>query len=143
MIPEYIPLEPSKCVDCHTPADQLKEPPWSHRIAPLVWGIQCKPCRAKEVAARIEAFEGDTDYMDAVVCPYCGEVHEGDGEDDTFYTDGDHDFECMYCFNSFKVNTSISPSYTTEKYLSEVFTHSEWTEALRSGAIVLAKPTKK
>ena len=59
--------------------------------------------------------EGDTDYENVVICPYCGEKHEPDCESKAFYNDGDHDFDCYNCENSFKLETHFEISYSTTK----------------------------
>lgn len=107
----------SHCVKCGTPREDLNEIPWATR-RDGIWTIICKPCRATEIEEQIEAFQKnpvDTEYTSNVICPYCGEEHEPDGEDSSFYTEDLHQFDCYNCSNSFNLETSISISYTTSK----------------------------
>lgn len=105
------------CMTCGTPRAELKEIAWGRYIYNKSY-IQCKPCRQKEIDTQIECFQNsdpDTEFTDDIVCPYCGEEHDQDGESSAFYNDGEHDFDCSNCHNSFKVETMISFNYTTTK----------------------------
>ena len=49
------------------------------------------------------------------VCPYCGFINKGGGENPEFYEDGDYIYTCDYCNKKFNMNTYVSYSYTTSK----------------------------
>lgn len=105
------------CMTCGTPRSELAEIPWGRFIDGTQY-IQCRPCRKKEIETQIACFQQsdpDTEYTNNIVCPYCGEEHEQDGESGAFYNDGEHEFDCGNCHHSFKVETMISFSYTTTK----------------------------
>ena len=53
-------------------------------------------------------------YLGAV-CPYCGFINKGEGENPEFYEDGDYIYTCDYCNEKFNMNTYVSYSYTTSK----------------------------
>lgn len=111
--------ESENCRDCGTHKSKLKERPWSRRDKNAkLWYYQCKPCRTEEINKKIESYEWDeldTYAEDNVICPFCGQVHESDGESIEFYADGDHEFECSECENTFLLETNVSFSYTTTK----------------------------
>lgn len=103
------------CLSCGTKRKDLKETPWGKR-----GGFICKPCEQKRIQEKIKTFQDenaceDEFYDDDIICPFCGEKHECDGEDGAFYSEGDHKFSCADCDNVFNVNTYISYSYTTSK----------------------------
>ena len=52
-----------------------------------------------------------------VICPWCGEVIEGDCETSEFYEDGTHVFSCPECDKEFTLSTSVSYAYSTEREL--------------------------
>lgn len=102
------------CKDCGTHTSALKEIPWGQADGT----IQCKPCRIIEVNTKIENYDWDEDetsYGSDIICPHCGTKHDYNFEQNAFYDEGSHDFECEYCQTSFKVETSITTYYTTTK----------------------------
>lgn len=106
-----------KCMDCKTPVSELSEPPWGRYINGAFLS-QCKPCKDKEIEAKIKEFqelETETEYEGEVICPYCGHMHERDFETSEMFTDGEHDFTCYYCRNDFELETSVSYTYSTYK----------------------------
>lgn len=76
----------------------------------------------EEIARAIEALtkargEIDTQYTDALVCPYCAAKHEPDGES---YWSGTSEYECDACHRTFCFTPDYSVSYcswTMEKEL--------------------------
>ena len=104
----------NKCMDCRIDRKDMLDIPWSRGNN----RIQCNPCKEKEVENKIKLFqesETDTEFEDEIICPNCGNKHEQDGESEVFYNGGEHDFECGYCNEIFKVNTDISFIYSTYK----------------------------
>ena len=105
------------CIICGTPRSELNEVPYGvYRNGE--WLIKCKPCSQRLIDEQIKAFEDSgetTDYEDDIICPYCGSKHEADSETSAFYTDGEHDFDCGTCSNSFTVETMVSFTYSTHK----------------------------
>lgn len=112
----------NNCMTCGISREEMEESPWG-RYVPNAEGkreskIQCKPCREKELANQISEFQAsnpDLDYTDDIICPHCGHQHSSDGENNAFYQDGEHDFDCGNCSNSFSVSTHVSYSYSTTK----------------------------
>lgn len=108
------------CIKCGTHRNELNEVPWCHRFDhsnPENNRIICKPCRRKEDNEQIEKFqasETDLEFTDDIICPFCGEKHESDGESIAFYAEGCHDFDCGNCHQTFVVETTVSISYTTK-----------------------------
>lgn len=107
------------CMVCGKNRTELKEIPWTTTDIDGLWGIKCKDCQEKEVQDKIDSFdpeEIDTDYVDSVICPYCGTKHTDDGDgEDTFYLDGEHEYQCSYCENEFDVVTNVEYNYSTYK----------------------------
>jgi hypothetical protein len=113
--------EENKCLTCGIDRSEMSEIPWGRffkdQEGNRVSGIQCKPCRAKEIQNEIDEFQKsdcDTEYEDAPICPECGYKHEPDGER-IFYEDGDHEFTCHRCDYEFLLTTNISFTYSTYK----------------------------
>lgn len=76
-----------------------------------------------------------TDCEDEVICPWCGEVIEGDCETREFYEDGTHVFTCPECEKEFTLETSVSYSYSTERELPDyVLRERELTRQAREKA---------
>lgn len=101
------------CISCGINRKDLDEAPWA-----TIGGFICKRCEENRINDKIEKFQKDNEgedefFDDVIICPYCGEKHEADGEDSAFYSDGDHKFRCADCQNEFDVNTYVSFSYTT------------------------------
>ena len=91
-----------RCDDCKTKEDLIYAES----------GLLCHPCLDKRIQKDIESFNGDTDYTDEVVCPYCGYEHQDSYE----YEDGEID--CQRCDNKFNLTKEVSVSYTTEKVIN-------------------------
>ena len=86
----------------------------------MSWETECYPCEkerhAREIRRQIEDGEiAEVDCEDKIYCPYCGQVHEEDCEDDTFYVGGEHEFICCECEKEFLVDTHVSYSYSTRR----------------------------
>ena len=86
----------------------------------MSWETECYSCRKernrKEIQQQIEDGEiMEVDCEDEIYCPYCGQVHEEDYEDDAFYVGGEHEFTCCECEKSFLVDTHVSYSYSTKR----------------------------
>lgn len=110
-------IQEEKCMTCGTLVSELPETPWTRYIERQVYS-QCKPCRQKEIETQIACFQAsgdETELMDEIICPYCGNHHEQDSESSAFYNEGEHEFDCGNCHNTFRVETQISFSYTTTK----------------------------
>ena len=56
----------------------------------------------------------DTDYMDDVVCPWCGAEHEV-CEDWGWNACSEVETQCVECGQPFKATVHYSVSYSTEK----------------------------
>ena len=69
----------------------------------------CGECHQKRVDKRIAEFDGDTDYMDDIVCPYCGYVHTDCFE----WSDGEN--ECSDCERKFEMYRDVTVTYSTSK----------------------------
>ena len=62
--------------------------------------------------------EFDCDYNDDPVCPYCGNTDErygGDLPKEAYQDDGVWENQCGECEKNYRVLTSISRSYSTDK----------------------------
>lgn len=72
-------------------------------------GVTCDPCFKDEMDKRIAEFEGETEYMSCVVCPWCGHEH-GDSNEI-----GEGEFNCSMCENLMDVTRHVIIEYTTRK----------------------------
>lgn len=116
---------PDNCKDCGIHRNDMPEPPRGTFIKKergIENAIQCKACHEKEIAEKIRIWqeffavnESVCEYTDDIICPHCGEKHEQDGESSEFYVDGTHEFDCGYCGEEFRVDTSVSYSYSSYK----------------------------
>lgn len=78
----------------------------------LSFYTSCYDCRKKEEMKRIQESaikDGETSYVDVVVCPHCGSHY---GEDEMNETE---DVECYECEKKFRVEVEYSVSYSTYK----------------------------
>ena len=111
--------EINNCRTCRTSIEDLKKSPWTmYDKEKKTWYYQCEECRGKEIQSKIDNYKWDkwdTNFEDNAICPFCGYVHEPDFEDSAFYEDGDHDFDCVECNNTFLLSTNASFSYSTTK----------------------------
>lgn len=87
-----------------------------------LYATMCYKCQAEknleDVKKSILSGEAtSTDCENDVICPWCGEVIEGDCETSEFYEDGEHVFACPYCDEEFTLSTSVSYTYSTEREL--------------------------
>ena len=74
-------------------------------------GVYCSSCHDEIIEKRIEEFDGDTDYTDEIVCPWCGYVHS-----DSWELSHDEDTtECSDCGNDIDYVREVVISYRTSK----------------------------
>lgn len=83
----------------------------------------CTNCAKKiehEENMRRAAEGEDIDCTDTVICPWCGEETspEYDPDESAFWQDGDHLMECTECGKPYRLETSVSISYSTSRTLS-------------------------
>lgn len=57
----------------------------------------------------------ETSCEDNVICPWCGEVQEGDIYNYEYYEEGIHEMQCNDCGRKFILTTNVSYSYDTER----------------------------
>ena len=92
----------------------------------MSWEKKCYKCMKEEALEKIQQNikdaepdeEVDTWSDDYVICPYCGYAMETNVnyEDlSEIYEEGDHDVECPECEKCFRLTTSVSYSWETEK----------------------------
>ncbi len=83
-------------------------------------GKECFSCHEKSRKAEmkqaissgeITQTDGETD----IVCPWCGEAFESDGEDSRTYTDGGYEYCCPECGKTFYLETTVSITYSTSR----------------------------
>ncbi len=55
----------------------------------------------------------DHEHTDDIVCPYCGDAHEPDGDD---YSETAYQTECSECEREFTVSCSMIYSFSTAPY---------------------------
>lgn len=90
-----------KCDDCGTRDD----------LCSYIEGVLCETCHKARVQKRIENFNGDTQYQDNIICPYCGDKNE-----DSWEVEGDSgEIECDECGNTFEYERDVTVDYTTYK----------------------------
>ena len=105
------------CDTCGKPRSEMKDLPQGRYKDGRSY-IQCKECYKAEIEKQISDFaesETSTEYEDSAICPYCGHSHEGNGESECFYQDGEVEFTCDHCNKDFKLTTNVSYSYSTYK----------------------------
>ena len=71
--------------------------------------LMCAKCNDAEMARRVAAFDGDTDYTQEITCPHCG--HEC--SDSWEMCEGPR--ECSDCGNSYEVERDVEVTYCTTK----------------------------
>lgn len=92
----------------------------------LSWDTLCFKCQKKRDLERIQkeiadavntGEDPDTWSSDYAICPYCGNPVEQLSYDETpeMYDEGDHEVECYQCGRHFRLTTSVSYSWETEK----------------------------
>lgn len=86
----------------------------------LSWEDTCYTCERKKYINDLkqdilsnERYE--TSCEDEIICPWCGEVQEYDGENYETYEEGEHIIECQCCDRKFKLTTNVSYSYDTKR----------------------------
>lgn len=84
----------------------------------------CYSCRNKLYDEKIksEIQRGDADSTSTeskIYCPYCGEIYEDWDDHELHYQEGEHEVICDSCEKKFKVTTSITIYYDTERMESE------------------------
>lgn len=97
---------------------------------------ECYSCHKESVAqerktailsGEITEMEGEDD----IVCPWCGESFETDGEDSRTYQAGGYEYKCPECDKTFYLETYVTITYDTcreipvwmerEKRLTELY----------------------
>ena len=65
-------------------------------------------------------FEDDEQISSSgAICPYCGYVHEPDGDNYELYQEGETIITCDHCDKDFKSDLYISYTWTTTKIEDE------------------------
>jgi hypothetical protein len=101
------------CVDCGKHRNELTETPWWHGE-----GILCKPCNRIRVEKQIQEWsegEGDHEYTEEIVCPYCGEEQTDSWE----LSANSGELDCGNCENKFTYERDIQITYSTQKLKSD------------------------
>lgn len=91
--------EHHRCDDCGT----------KENLCSYSEGLLCDRCHDKRVEKRIAEFEGDTDYTQEVVCPWCGYEHSDSWE----MTMGKR--ECNDCGREFEAKQDCTVTYSTSR----------------------------
>ena len=88
----------------------------------MSWETMCYSCcKEKELERIQQAIEDgespDTSSSDYAICPYCGTPHEqlSYGETPEMYAEGTDEMQCDTCEKFFKVHTTVSYYWRTEK----------------------------
>ena len=90
-----------RCDDCGT-----KEHLCTYRE-----GVLCYDCHKKRANKRVKEFNGDHEYMQEIVCPYCGHI-----KSDSWEVQPDNNsMECSDCENTFEYERIIAIEYSTSK----------------------------
>jgi len=79
----------------------------------------CGKCNDAEMARRVAAFEGDTDYTREVICPHCGRECSDSWEMLEGIT------ECSDCGNSYEIERDVEVTYCTRKVGSNALSAGE------------------
>lgn len=106
--------EHDRCIMCEIKRVDMDDAPWQKRL-----GIQCRPCREKEIKNQIEAFqkkleeEGDSilDFASEPICPYCGHEQSDAWE----IGDGTEEIDCGNCHQAMTFERDVEVTYTTGK----------------------------
>ena len=81
----------------------------------------CYGCRERDyysiIRENIQSGEETETYNEnKIICPWCGELQEHDGDHDILYGDGDHPGEqCEMCGKFYTISTDVSYSYSTKR----------------------------
>lgn len=104
--------EHDRCMTCGTPRKELAEIPWGKP-----YGIQCKPCYAKEHEERKQEAlrlakerghsEDDCYYISKVLCPVCGTEQSSDDLSD------EDELTCSVCDTEFIVQVNYEVRYSS------------------------------
>lgn len=90
----------------------------------MSWEHLCYSCMKEKELERIqseieEGHDPDTWSSDYVICPYCGSAidarHLGPCDFEEAYFEGDHECVCGECGKTYRLTTSVSYSWETEK----------------------------
>lgn len=90
----------------------------------MSWEDTCFSCRKEEALENIQTAievgdDIDTWSSDYVICPYCGSAIDarslGYCDFPQAYTDGDHELVCDECGKTYRLTTSVSYSWETER----------------------------
>ncbi len=100
----------NKCDDCGLTKQECIDKKISlvHRCK----GLFCDSCWKKRMDEKIKNFEGDTDYTDGIICPYCG--HE-QGDPQEYHDSDGKEVECNDCEKKFTLSIHFSVDYSTTK----------------------------
>lgn len=74
-------------------------------------GIFCYDCNKIRMIKRVEAFDGDHDLTQNIVCPYCGYTESDSWE----LLEDAEDIECPDCENTFHYERIHTIDYSTSK----------------------------
>lgn len=81
---------------------------------------ECFSCHRKthETERKQAILSGEITEIDDeedIVCPWCGEAFETDGEDSRTYTEGGYEYRCPECEKTFYLETSVSITHSTSR----------------------------
>lgn len=98
---------PKRC-DTHNKCDICSS---TEHLAFTKGGLYCYECREKLIEEEIKQFNGDTNFTNNIICPYCGS-EDGDSWEET---QDWGEIECGNCYKTFYFEREISVTYTTTK----------------------------
>jgi len=79
----------------------------------LIYGVrkvECSVCEKRRVDREISEFNGDTDYQDLAVCPWCGNRNS-----ESWELDDDSSHTCCNCERDYELSIYVEISYSTTK----------------------------
>ena len=62
-----------------------------------------------------EGEDGQFDFENNIICPWCGDEWYADFEDDYYADEGEHETQCYSCDKAFIIDTNVSITYSMRR----------------------------